>query len=532
MFFFDNLAHLGAGEDINIHQEVTGMKLVECVPNFSEGRQPEVLNKIIESIVAVCGINLLGQEMDPDHNRAVVTFAGEPDAVVDAAFRGIAKATELIDLNRHQGEHPRMGATDVCPFIPIQGVTMDECVALARKLGERVGNELQIPIFLYEEAATRPERKNLANVRQGQFEKLKELIGQDPSRDPDYGPRQIHPTAGATAIGARFFLIAYNVNLQSEEVKLAKKIARAIREKDGGFPCVKAMGFSLQDRKMVQVSMNLTDYRCTPMTTVFDEIANLAAKANVAVAESEIVGLVPLDAVEATAKAALKLTEFQSEQIIEYRLYQGRQDVLAAPVPFIDAVASADPTPGGGSVSALVGALAAALARMMIAVTAASKKYQEQARGLQRTADELAMLQKRLTYLVKEDCQAYNSFIVARRMKKGTDEEKKDRGQAIEKAIMRSIFAPLDTMDTLAHLLELLPELAENGNPNAVSDVGVACHLALAAVQGAMLNVRINLGGINDGEVKQEIIAKSRTILEKAITSHQQALVVVDKQLG
>jgi glutamate formiminotransferase len=295
------------------------MSLVECVPNFSEGRRPEVVDEILSSIRAVAGVKLIDSSMDASHNRAVVTFVGEPKAASEAAFRAIAKAKEKIDLTRHQGEHPRMGATDVVPFIPLEGSSMAECVKLAHALGARVGRELEIPVFYYEAAAKRPERRNLADVRKGQFEGLRDLIGKDPAREPDDGPKNaIHPTAGATVIGARFFLIAFNVNLETQDVQVAKDIAKKIREKDGGLPGIKAMGFFLDDLKCAQVSMNVCNYEATGLLRVYQEIEKLSGERGVAIRESELVGLAPRAAMSAGLAPRIKLRGFDpKKQIIE-----------------------------------------------------------------------------------------------------------------------------------------------------------------------------------------------------------------------
>jgi glutamate formiminotransferase len=300
---------------------VSSGRIVECVPNFSEGRDRATVDAIVDAISRVEGVVFLDREMDADHNRSVLTFAGEPDAVVAAAFLATAEAARRIDLTKHQGAHPRMGATDVVPFVPVRGVTTADCVALAERLGQRIGEELSIPVFLYGDAARRPERRNLADVRKGQFEGLRDLVGKDPARRPDFGPDRIHPTAGATAVGARFFLIAYNVNLASHDVALAKSIAKAIREKDGGLPGVRALGLDLADRKLAQVSMNLVDFRQTSMATVYREIEARAKAAGVDVLESEIIGLVPGEAMRGFRPEDLKLARFDpSAQVIESRL--------------------------------------------------------------------------------------------------------------------------------------------------------------------------------------------------------------------
>ena len=302
------------------------MKLVECVPNFSEGRRPEVLDAIVGAMTAVDGVRLLDSEMDADHNRAVVTIVGEPEAVLEGAFRGMAKAKDEIDLTTHVGEHPRMGATDVVPFVPVKGVTMDDCVELARRLGERVGRELEIPVFLYESAATRPARQNLAKVRKGQFEGLRDAIGANPDREPDFGPDRIHPTAGATAIGARPFLVAYNINLGTTDLSVAKTIAKAIRHSSGGLRHVKAMGFAIKDRNIVQVSINMVNFKGTPLFRVFEMVRSEAERYGVPVIGSEVVGLVPVDALVDCAEFYLRLENFQRDQVLENRLSEDGSD--------------------------------------------------------------------------------------------------------------------------------------------------------------------------------------------------------------
>lgn len=298
-------------------------EIVECVPNFSEGRRPEVVRQIVDAIRAVRGVTLLGEEMDPDHNRSVVTFVGPRAPVEAAAFAGVQVAARVIDLNTHRGQHKRMGACDVLPFVPVRGIDLDGCAAMARATGERIGRELGIPVYLYEHAATRPERRNLADIRAPEFEGLKDLIGKDPERVPDFGPNAIHPTAGCMAVGARFFLVAYNINLATRDLKLAKAIAKSIREKDGGFRCVKAMGFDLAERGLVQVSMNLTNYTVTPIRTVYDAVAAQAAAAGVDVEESELVGLAPRAALDESTAKHVRLRGFDArKQIIESLLGQ------------------------------------------------------------------------------------------------------------------------------------------------------------------------------------------------------------------
>ena len=296
--------------------------IVECVPNFSEGRRKEVVDAIAKSIASVPGVRLLDTEMDPNHNRCVITFVGDRNAVAEAAFQGAKSAVARIDMNNHRGEHPRVGALDVLPFVPISGVTMDDCVALAKSVGKRIADELQVPVYLYEAAATRPDRKALPDVRRGEFEGLRVAIETDPERKPDFGPAKLHPTAGACIVGARPVLIAWNVNLGTKDVTVAKRIAKAIRESDGGLPAVRAKGFELADRGLVQVSMNMTDYRKTSLVQVFDTIRELATKEHVEIVESEIIGLVPLDAVLVGATQYFKLARFHREQVLEARLWE------------------------------------------------------------------------------------------------------------------------------------------------------------------------------------------------------------------
>ena len=296
------------------------MKLIQCIPNFSEGRRQSVIDQIVQAIAAVDGITLLDVKPDPDHNRTVVTFVGAPSAVEEAAFRGAAKATELIDMEQHSGEHPRMGATDVVPFVPLAGATMEDCQAIALSVGERIGRELSIPVYLYERSARTPERRNLTDVRRGEYEGIKSEIATNPARTPDFGPSRMHPSAGATAVGARPPLVAFNVNLHSSDVKIAKAIAKAVREATGGLPAVKAMGMMLTATNQAQVSMNMVDFNVTGLHTVFETIKQEAAKHNVRVANSEIIGLLPAQAIIDTAAHYLELTDFSAAQVLELKL--------------------------------------------------------------------------------------------------------------------------------------------------------------------------------------------------------------------
>lgn len=500
-------------------------KLVECVPNFSEGRRPEVVEAIVSQINAIPGVFLLDKEMDVDHNRAVVTIVGEPEAVKEAAFRMIKKAAELIDLNQHRGEHPRMGATDVVPFIPLENVSMEECVRLAQDLGKRVGQALQIPVFLYEEAAARPERKNLAQVRKGQFEGLREEIGANPDRTPDYGPNQIHPTAGATAIGARFFLVAYNVNLNSQDINLAKRIAKEIRESGGGFPSVKAMGFDLADRRIVQVSMNMVNYIVTSLATVYKAIAEKAEAAGVKVLESEIVGLVPQDALINAGVAMLQVRNFRPEQLIEYKVAQviaeqspELQDPESAESAYLQELASGSPAPGGGSAAALAGALAAALANMVCNLTLGRKQFADVAAEVDAIHVNMQQIQTRLQQLMTEDSNAFKAVMAAYKLPKATTEEQTTRAQAIQQTMKTAAEVPLEVMRQALEVIKSAGPLAEKGNPNAITDGGCAVHLAKAAIEGAALNVKINLDSITDPEFTQRLAREVQRIREMAET--------------
>lgn len=471
-------------------------KLVECIPNFSEGRDPEKLNKILDEIKSA-GVELLDQEMDADHNRAVVTFVGEPEAVLEAAFRGIRKAAELIDLNTHTGEHPRMGATDVVPFVPITNMTTRECVEMAKRLGKRVAEELHIPVYLYEEAATRPDRVNLANIRKGEFEGLRKEIETNPARRPDFGEPKIHPTAGATVIGARFPLIAFNMNLTTSDVKIAQEIAQAIRFGSGGFRYVKSLGFMLKEENRAQVSCNMTQYMKTPLHRVFETVKREAARYGVGIKESEIVGLVPEKALIDTAMYYLQLDRFGEEQILEYKLHgKGtKQSVM----DFLHTLALATPTPGGGSVAALQGALGTALLSMVTGITVKKTKDKE-------LLDFHGFL-KLETYTfytyIEKDKDAFDC--VLRAFKSPDDQDPQNRERAIQDAYKYAAQIPFEVCQKVLHILPYARILAEKGLKNAISDVGVALYSLHSAFHAARVNVLINLSSITDIEFNESI---------------------------
>jgi glutamate formiminotransferase/formiminotetrahydrofolate cyclodeaminase len=475
-------------------------RIVECVPNFSEGRREEVVEQIEAAVISVPGVKLLDLEMDGDHNRSVLTFAGKPEAVEEAAFRGIEKAASLIDMDQHEGEHPRLGATDVVPFVPISGVSMEECVEMARRLGERVGRELNIPVYLYEKAATRPERINLADVRQGEYEALKEEIGTNPDREPDFGPRQVGK-AGATIIGAREPLIAYNVYLDTDELEVAQAIARAVRFSSGGLRFVKALGLFIEQRGLVQVSMNLTDYRRTPVFRVVEQIRREAARYGASVVSSELVGLIPRQALLDAAGYYLQIEDFKPEKILESHL----EEPEATPAAFLDALAEGTPIPGGGSVAALAGALAAALASMVCSLSLNKKPDETAERELNEALGRVEALRSELTTLVEQDALAYQGVLDAHRKPKASSKEKKERSAAIQQALEEAARVPLQAARGAMEVLELLPMLLERGLPSAASDVGVAAYVAHAAVQGAALNVRTNLSSLRDEAVVKSL---------------------------
>jgi glutamate formiminotransferase/formiminotetrahydrofolate cyclodeaminase len=492
-------------------------KLVECVPNISEGRNVEIIADVVSQIDTVPGARLLEWERDADHNRSVITFIAEPNAAVEAAFRVIKRASELIDLNKHEGAHPRMGACDVCPFIPLEGTTTEDCVELSNLLGKRVGEELGIPVYLYESAATREDRRNLANIREGQFEGLREKIGKSNTHIPDYGPNKIHPTAGCMAIGARFFLVAFNVNLATEDVKIAKTIAKTVRAKSGGFPEVKGLGFELTDRKLSQVSMNMTDYRVTGLWKTYEKITRMAKAMGVNVVESEIVGLIPQKAINEAFVSAFKITRFnEDDQIIERKLAGIEQDPLLSPWPFLEVLISSAPAPGGGSCAALDGAMAASLGAMVCRLSIGKKKLKPYEGELVSMIERFEILQKDLFDAIKSDSDAFDKIMAANSLPKETDEDKAIRKKASEAATLIATLSPLTVMEKSLDALKMLAILVDKGTKNAISDTGSGIANALSAITCAYLNVKINVSGIGDEVKRKEIESKSESIKSEA----------------
>ncbi len=485
-------------------------RIVECALNFSEGRNPQIVQQIVDRMRQVAGVRVLDVESDPDHNRSVVTLVGSPEAVERAAFEGIAAAASLIDMRKHKGAHPRMGATDVVPFVPVRGVAMEDCVAIARRLGERVGRELGIPVYLYEAAATRPDRQNLADVRRGEYEGLSEEIRTNPDRAPDFGPSEMGP-AGATAIGARPFLIAFNVNLGTSDLKIAKAIAKAVRHSSGGFRHCKALG--VPSGTLVQVTMNMTDYRQTPLHRVLETIRSEASRYGVPVVESEIVGLTPAEALLDAAKWYLSLHRFSNEQILENRLAEEDEDIT--PTAMLDAVAAPMPTPGGGSVAALAGALSAALVQMHAGLTVGKAGYEAVAPEMREILARAETLRATLAEAVRRDSEAYDAVVRAFAMPKGTDEEKARRREAIQNALVGAAEVPLQVAKASIEALELTKQVAAKGNASCICDSGVAGFMAFAALRGALLNVDINVKDIKNPEVAASLKAQAAALLDK-----------------
>jgi glutamate formiminotransferase/formiminotetrahydrofolate cyclodeaminase len=471
--------------------------LVECVPNFSEGRDKAKVDAIVDAM-KVDGVYLLDREMDADHNRSVVTLVGKREPIQEAAIRGVGKAAELIDLNHHQGAHPRMGAADVVPFIPIDGVTIEDCVTMARHVGEQIWKRHQIPVYLYEAAATSPERQNLENIRRGQFEGIRAEIASNPARKPDFGEARVHPTAGATVVGARKFLIAYNIFLNTPDVDIAKKVAKAVRFSSGGLRFVKGAGFLV--RGQAQVSMNLTDFEQTPIQRVFELVKKEAARYGVAPLSSEIVGLIPKKALESAAEWFLQIENFDSSLILENRLAAvmgGKMAIggLRAGVePFVEQLAAPTATPGGGSAAAASAAMAAGLATMVATMSRGKKAYLRYERELSDAIARLSDLREALKASIDADAESYNAVMKA--YKQAKDSAGKDG--MIEDALKQATSVPLGVAERAREVAAIVETLKPITNPNMKSDLTTALALARAAMEGALANVEINLESLKD----------------------------------
>ena len=548
--------------------------LIECVPNFSEGRNPAVIRQISDAISAVEGVRLLDVDPGASTNRTVMTFVGPPGAVVEAAFQAIRTAAEVIDMRQHKGTHPRMGATDVCPLIPISGITDAEAVEWAHQLARRVGEELEIPVYLYEKAAQQPGRKNLATIRAGEYEGFEQKILQ-PEWKPDYGPARFHAKAGQTVIGVRDFLVAYNINLNTKSVKRANSVAFDIREngriqtedgspngkpvKDaqgqpvripGACKSVKAIGWYVEEYGIAQVSANLTNIQVTPVHVAFEEARKSADRRGLRVTGSELVGLIPKQALldagafyldkqglsKGVSEAELihiavkslgldELAPFDPrKKVIEYQLAESARLVKLDLQQFADLTASEAPAPGGGSVSALVGALGAALGTMVANLSCVKKGWEDRVGEFSLHAEAGQKLKDRLLRLVDEDTQAFEQVMEAFRLPKTTEAEKAARKQQIQAATLLAARVPLEVAETALQTYDLLLAMARDGNPNSITDAGVGALCVHAAVQGAVLNVRINLGSLEDpvtkaamGQRCQELVSGSRRLLEEVM---------------
>jgi glutamate formiminotransferase / formiminotetrahydrofolate cyclodeaminase len=480
--------------------------LVECVPNFSEGRDKSKVDAIVDAM-KMPGVYLLDRESDTDHNRSVITIVGEREAIQEAAIRGVGKAAELIDLNIHTGAHPRMGAADVVPFIPIDGVTIEDCVAMARHVGEEIWKRFQIPVYLYEAAATTPDRQNLENIRRGQFEGIRAEIATNPGRKPDFGEARLHPSAGATVVGARKFLIAYNVFLNTPDVEIAKKIAKSVRFSSGGLRFVKGAGFLV--RGLAQVSMNLTDFEQTPVHRVFELVKREAARYGVMPISSEIVGLIPKKALEQAAEWFLQVENFDSSLILENRLaavMSGKMAVggsRAGVEPFIEQLAAPTATPGGGSAAAASAAMAAGLAHMVAAMSRGKKAYAQYESQLSSAIARLATVREELKAAIDADAAAFTSVMNAYKQAKSADES--SGATMIDAALQQATSIPLGVAERSDEIARMAQALEPMTNPNMKSDLVTAIALAHAAVTGALANVNINLASIKDEAFVREV---------------------------
>ncbi|HHM20634.1 MAG TPA: glutamate formimidoyltransferase [Bacteroidetes bacterium] len=558
-------------------------QLIECVPNFSEGRDMDIIRQITDEIESVEGVRLLDVDPGKATNRTVVTFVGEPAPVVEAAYRAIKKAAELIDMSRHKGEHPRMGATDVCPFIPIADITMEETAQWAHRLAKRVGNDLDIPVYMYESAATSPQRRNLATVRAGEYEGLPKKL-RDADWQPDYGPARFNPQAGATAIGARDFLVAYNVNLNTTSVRRANSVAFDVREKGrikrtgdpitgkvvtdkngnpvrepGACKAVKGIGWYIEEYGIAQVSMNLTNINITPVHVAFEECRKSAQRRGLRVTGSEVVGLVPLKVMLDAGRYFLKkqnwsrgaseeelihiavksmgmdeLSAFDPrKKIIEYRL----RDEASAPLvhmnlrAFANETARDTPAPGGGSIAAYTGALGASLGTMVANLSAGKRGWDDRVDEFSAWAEKGQYLKDQLLRLVDEDTNAFNRIMAAFRLPKTTPREKTARSKAIQDATRYAIEIPLQTMQIAMEIFDLTEAMVRTGNPNSVTDAGVGALCARAAVHGAWMNVKINVKDLKDHKLASSFLKKANAIAQQADIREEKIRAMVEKRI-
>ncbi|MGD0756861.1 MAG: glutamate formimidoyltransferase [Bacteroidales bacterium] len=558
-------------------------KIIECVPNFSEGRDMGIIKQITDVIESVDGVKLLDVDPGKDTNRTVVTFVGTPEAVSEAAFLSVKKASEIIDMSKHHGAHPRMGATDVCPFVPVSGITMEEAVSVAHKVAERIGNELDIPVYCYENAASRPERRNLANCRSGEYEGLRKKLS-DPDWKPDFGPSQFNERAGATAVGARDFLVAFNVNLNTTSTRRANAIAYDVREKGrpkregdevtgkimreesgekamipGSLKSVKAIGWYIKEYGFAQISMNLTNISVTPVHIAFDEVCRKADARGVRVTGSELVGLIPLkslldagryflarqqrssgvsdDELIRIAIRSMGLNDIHQfkpeEKIIEFVMADKNEHELInmSLKAFMDETASDSPAPGGGSVSAYVGALGVALGTMVANLSSHKRGWDDRWKELSDWAEKGKTIQNSLLEMVDEDTRAFNRIMDAFSLPRKSEEEKQLRETAIKDATKNAILVPLKVMETAFAGFELISEMVEKGNPNSISDAGVGALALGSCIKGAYLNVKINASGLNDKDFVTNVVARGEDLESKAEAAEEAILKTINSKI-
>jgi len=548
-------------------------KIIECVPNFSEGRDMRIIKQITDVIESVEGVKLLDVDPGKDTNRTVVTFVGSPETVSEAAFLAVKKASEVIDMSKHHGAHPRMGATDVCPFVPVSGISMEETVLVARKVADRIGNELGIPVYCYENAAFKEERKNLANCRSGEYEGLRKKLS-DPAWKPDFGPAVFNERSGATAVGARDFLVAFNVNLNTTSTRRANSIAYDVREKGrkvrgeneedisvpGTLKSVKAIGWFIKEYGIAQISMNLTNISVTPVHIAFDEVCRKADARGMRVTGSELVGLIPLKSLldagqyflakqqrsggvsdEELIKIAIKsmglndINQFKPEEkIIEYVMEENdkKKRLIAMSLKrFMDETASESPAPGGGSVSAYMGALGVALGTMVANLSAHKRGWDERWKEFSDWAEKGKTIQNSLLHLVDEDTSAFKRIIEAFALPKKSEDEKQARNVAIQETTKNATMVPFKVMETAFSGFELIREMVEKGNPNSITDAGVGALALRSCIKGAFLNVKINASGLHDKRFAETIITRGEDIEEKAVASEEEILIIINGKI-
>jgi glutamate formiminotransferase/formiminotetrahydrofolate cyclodeaminase len=558
-------------------------KIIECVPNFSEGQDMGIIKQITDVIESVEGVKLLDVDPGKDTNRTVVTFVGNPEAVSEAAFRSVKKASEIIDMSKHHGAHPRMGATDVCPFVPVSGITMEETISIAHAVAGRIGNELGIPVYCYENAASRPERRNLANCRSGEYEGLKKKLS-DPEWKPDFGPSEFNVRSGATAVGARDFLVAFNVDLNTTSVRRANAIAYDVREKGrparegnpimgkivkdangekvmmpGSLKSVKAIGWYIEEYGIAQISMNLTNISVTPVHIAFDEVCSKAEARGVRVTGSELVGLIPLKSLLDAGRYYLAKQErsagvsddelikiaIRSLGLNDIHIFKPEEKVIELVMAdksehkltdmnlkaFMDETASDSPAPGGGSVSAYMGALGVALGTMVANLSSHKRGWDDRWKEFSDWAEKGKAVQNDLLQLVEEDTKAFNRIMEAFSLPKKSEEEKKVRDIAIQEATNAATLIPLKVMEIAFAGFELINEMVEIGNPNSISDAGVGALAIRSCIRGAFLNVKINASGLNDKDFVTSVISRGEDIESKAIIAEEEILKKVNSKI-